>query len=79
MLVSSNSAEVGNHEERINASIEGENSVIAFNSKFLSDMVSLVESDAIEIRLSGSTNPGLFAADADPTYCQVIMPMHVAR
>ena len=79
LLVSSNSAEVGNHEERITASIEGENSLVAFNSKFLSDMVGLLETDAIEIKLSGSTNPGLFAADADPTYCQVIMPMHVAR
>lgn len=79
LLISANSADVGNHEERIAASVEGESSTIAFNSKFLTEIVALVDSDAIEIKLAGSTNPGLFGSEGDASYCQVIMPMHVAR
>ncbi len=86
LVVSANSAEVGNHVERLAASIEGDDALVAFNTRFMTDVVSLIGSaEAVEIKLSGSTNPGLFADQADDNetdkkrYSQVIMPMHVAR
>lgn len=58
--ITSETKEIGSQETDIPAQTEGEELLVAFNSKFLIDVLANANSENIEINLSGNLSPALF-------------------
>lgn len=80
VMVKSTSAEMGDNEGHLDASVNGEETQIAFNGKYLRDALEAVETPQVALQISGPSSPGILKPVAENTpYLHVIMPMHVAR
>lgn len=80
VLVKSTSAEMGDNEGHLDASITGDETQIAFNGRYLRDALEVIEAPQVALQISGPSSPGILRPIGEPNgYLQVIMPMHVAR
>jgi DNA polymerase-3 subunit beta len=80
VLVKSTSAEMGDNEGHLDASINGDEAQIAFNGKYLRDALEAIESQQVSLQITGPSSPGILKPVGEPNgYLHVIMPMHVAR
>ena len=68
--IMSQAEELGSNESRVNASIEGEETRIAFNSKFLNEILSVLDGDEVEIETMSPSSPGVFRSAANSGYLQ---------
>ncbi|MAU24544.1 DNA polymerase III subunit beta [Chloroflexi bacterium] len=75
--IMSQAEELGSNESRVKASIEGEETRIAFNSKFLNEILSVLDGDEVEIETMSPSSPGVFRSAANSGYIHIIMPMFV--
>tara|TARA_B100001142_G_C14307239_1_gene645265 strand:+ start:234 stop:1358 length:1125 start_codon:yes stop_codon:yes gene_type:complete len=75
--IMSQAEELGSNESRVKASIEGEETRIAFNSKFLNEILSVLDGDEVEIETMSPSSPGVFRSAANSGYLHIIMPMFV--
>tara|TARA_B110000438_G_scaffold113042_1_gene110865 strand:- start:765 stop:1901 length:1137 start_codon:yes stop_codon:yes gene_type:complete len=76
----SNAEEGGDLENEIDADINGDESKVAFNSRFLQDVVSALDTESIKIDSSSPSSPGVFtekSEEGNSSYRHVIMPMFV--
>ena len=71
------SAELGDNVAEIDASIEGDAIEVAFNAKYLIDVLSIIESPQFILETSTSSSPGVFRPVGDDNFTHVIMPMHI--
>ncbi len=71
------SAELGDNVADLDASIEGEAVEIAFNAKYLIDVLSIIDSPQIALETSTPSSPGVFRVIGDENFTHVIMPMHI--
>ena len=74
ITVSAN-AEVGDHVGRIEAAVEGDGTTIAFNARFLADVLTNVDADQFALELNGPLSPGVFRPIGDDRYVHVVMPL----
>jgi DNA polymerase-3 subunit beta len=74
ITVSAN-AEVGDHVGRVEAAIEGDGTTIAFNARFLADVLTNVDADQFALELNGPLSPGVFKPVGDDRYVHVVMPL----
>jgi DNA polymerase III subunit beta len=80
VLVKSTSAEMGDNEGHLDASISGDEAQIAFNGRYLRDALEAIESQQVTLQITGPSSPGIIKPVGEPNgYLHVIMPMHVAR
>ncbi len=80
VLVKSTSAEMGDNEGNLDATIVGEEIQIAFNGKYLRDALEAIETQQVKLEITGPSSPGIIRPVGEPDgYLHVIMPMHVAR
>ena len=77
MTVSSRAEEVGNNEGRLDAQIEGEESKIAFNSKYLMEVLDVLGSGQVALETSSPSSPGVLRSVDREGYVHVVMPMFV--
>ncbi len=77
MTVSAKSQDVGEAEETLNVSMEGDDAEIAFNAEFLLHMLAAIESEELLLELSGPLNSGLLRPADDENYLYVLMPMQI--
>ena len=75
--IMSQAEELGSNESRVKASIEGEETRIAFNSKFLNEILGVLDGDEVEIETISPSSPGVFKSAANSGYVHIIMPMFV--
>jgi DNA polymerase III subunit beta len=68
-------AEVGDHVGRVEAAIEGDGTTIAFNARFLADVLTNVDADQFALELNGPLSPGVFKPIGDDRYVHVVMPL----
>jgi DNA polymerase-3 subunit beta len=71
------SAELGDNVSDIDASIEGDAVEIAFNAKYLIDVLSVIDSPQFVLETSSPSSPGVFRTVGDESFTHVIMPMHI--
>ena len=80
MVLTSNSAELGENSGELDAEVSGDGGLIAFNPRFLSECLGSIATERISVGTSGATSPGRFRpVDGDEeveTHSHVIMPMH---
>ncbi len=78
LLISARSEEVGDNEDVVDvAEVEGEEGKIAFNSRYLLDVLSVLERGRVAIETTTSSSPGVFKPTDSDDYVHVVMPMFV--
>ena len=78
--VSAQSNEMGNNDSMIDASIDGDAVEIAFNIRFLIDVLNVLRDDQIVLETNTSADPGVvrpLGRDEADQFLYVIMPMQV--
>ena len=74
-VVVSAAAEVGDNEGRVEAVVEGDGTTIAFNARYLADVLQNVTADQFALELNGPLSPGVFRPVGDDAYTHVVMPV----
>jgi len=74
ITVSAN-AEVGDHVGAVEAAVEGDGTTIAFNARYLADVLQNVDADQFALELNGPLSPGVFKPIGDDRYVHVVMPV----
>ena len=77
LLVTARADEVGNNEGEIDALVEGEEAKIAFNSRYLIEVLQVLDADRVAIETSSPSSPGVLRPVGDERYVHVVMPMFV--
>ncbi len=74
-------ADVGDAKGTIEAVVEGENPqlTIAFNGKYLSDVLGVIDTAQVSLELNSPSSPGVVRPVGTSNYTHVIMPMHLSR
>jgi DNA polymerase-3 subunit beta len=75
LKLTGSTSQVGNAETEMDANIDGEKLVLAFNSRFLLDSLSAIKDDQTMISLSGSTSAAIFYGKDKKNLSFVIMPV----
>ncbi len=68
-------AEVGDYTGDVEATIEGDPTTIAFNARYLNDVLANVQVDRFSLELNGPLSPGVFRPVGDDAYVHVVMPV----
>jgi len=80
MILTATSAEVGDNVGEIDAVVVGQPPQIAFNSRYLDEMLKVLEkSSQLTMEMNSSSSPGTFRPVGDEGYLHIIMPMHTNR
>jgi DNA polymerase-3 subunit beta len=74
-MVVSASADVGDYEGQVDAAVEGDGTTIAFNAKYLHEVLSNVAAERFALELNGPLSPGVFRPVGDEQYVHVVMPV----
>ena len=81
MNVSARAEEVGDNQGDIPANIEGEDAKIAFNSKYLTDVLDVLAGGEVALEVTSPSSPGVIkpnvSEDDNDNYVHVVMPMFV--
>ena len=77
LSISSRAEELGDNQGEIDASVEGDESKIAFNSKYLSEVLDVLGSGEIALETTTSSSPGVIRPVSKEGYIHVVMPMFV--
>lgn len=77
MTISSRAEEVGENVGDIDATITGEASKIAFNAKYLTDVLSVIKESQVALEITTPSSPGLIRPVGAEGYIHVVMPMFV--
>lgn len=78
LLMTANAAEVGDNRNEIDAMVDGQSAQIAFNAKYMSDVLSIIDTGQVALELQSPSNPGVIKPVGKEDYVHVIMPMHLA-
>ena len=76
LTVSSRAEEVGDNEGQLGAAVEGEDAKIAFNSKYLTDVLDVLNGD-VAMEVTSPSSPGVLKPVEGDDYVHVVMPMFV--
>jgi DNA polymerase-3 subunit beta len=77
ITLAATSADLGDNVADMDASIEGNPIEVAFNAKYLIDVLSIIDSPQFALETSTSASPGVFRPIGDDDFTHVIMPMHI--
>jgi DNA polymerase III subunit beta len=75
--VSARSEEIGDDVGEIDATVEGDDSKIAFNGKYLTDVLSVLKEAQVALETTSPSSPGLIRPVGADNYMHVVMPMFV--
>jgi DNA polymerase-3 subunit beta len=78
LTLTANTSEVGQNVAGVDARIDGQDLQVAFNSKYLLDVLSIIGSDEVQLGFTGPLNPGLIKPVGKENYLYIIMPVRVA-
>jgi DNA polymerase-3 subunit beta len=78
LTVSARSEEIGDNVGEVDALVQGEEAKIAFNSKYLMDILNVLhDSPQVALEVTSPSNPGVFRPVGEDKYTHVVMPMFV--
>ena len=79
VVVSATSADLGSNVGEVEASIEGVPIEIAFNARYLSDVLGVIDSAEVALETTSSSSPGVVKPVGGEDFLHVIMPMHLTK
>jgi DNA polymerase-3 subunit beta len=77
LAVSARSEEIGDDVGEIDATVEGADAKIAFNGKYLTDVLSVLHESQVALEITNPSSPGLIKPVGADNYTHVVMPMFV--
>jgi DNA polymerase III subunit beta len=77
MAISARAEEIGDNLGEIDAVIEGEEAKIAFNGKYLQDVLAVLEEGQVALETTNPSSPGVLRPVGEDNYVHVVMPMFV--
>ena len=75
--ISSKDADIGENKSKIEGKIEGKETAIIFNYRYLLDGLNNILSDKIVIGLNDDSKPVVIRPVGDPSYAYVVMPIKI--
>jgi DNA polymerase-3 subunit beta len=75
--ISATSEETGKNETIVEATVDGGGVLIAFNVKFLREVLEVVKTPNVALETSAANAPGVIKPVGDDKFLHVIMPMHL--
>jgi DNA polymerase-3 subunit beta len=79
VTLAATSNELGDNVGQLDATVEGEPIEIAFNAKYLIDVLSVADTAQVTLDTISPSSPGVVRCLGDDTFIHVIMPMHLSR
>jgi DNA polymerase-3 subunit beta len=77
LSVSARSEEIGDDVGDIDAVVEGEEAKVAFNGKYLSDVLGVIREQQVALEVTTPSSPGVIRPVGVDNYVHVVMPMFV--
>ena len=77
LVISANAAEVGDNTAKVDATVNGQNTTIAFNSRFIADALGSLTAPEVKLELGGPLAPGVVKIVGDDSYLHVVMPLRI--
>jgi DNA polymerase-3 subunit beta len=77
LAISARAEEIGDNVGEIDAHVEGVEAKIAFNSKYLVDVLEVIGEKEVALETTTSSSPGVIRAVGKENYIHVVMPMFV--
>jgi len=74
--ISGQSEETGFNQTQIDASVEGEAVLIAFNVRFLREVLEVIKTPNVALETIDEISPGVIRPVGDDNFLHVMMPMH---
>ncbi len=78
LTISANAAEVGDNTSDIDAAVEGPEGQIAFNVRYLNDVLGALRTPQVALEMQNSASAGVIRPAGTNDSTHVIMPMHLA-
>jgi DNA polymerase-3 subunit beta len=76
--ITAHAADIGDASDAIEAAVEGQATTIAFNARYLIDVLANLGADDVALELSGPLAPGVVRGIGKDEYVHVIMPVRTA-
>ena len=77
MDISALTEETGKSDITVEANIEGSAMLIAFNVKFLREVLDVIHTPNVALETNANNSPGVIKPVGDDNFVHVIMPMHL--
>ncbi|MDX1613950.1 MAG: DNA polymerase III subunit beta [Candidatus Promineifilaceae bacterium] len=77
--ISATSSETGDNVAQIDASVEGGEIEIAFNVRYMSQVLNVIGTPQVAVETTRSNEPGVVKPVGEEGYVHIIMPMHFGR
>lgn len=77
ITITATSAESGDNVGDVDATVDGGSVEIAFNARYLADVLNVLRSAQVALETSSASSPGVFKIVGRDDFTHVIMPMHV--
>src|SRR5574341_625207 len=78
LTISARAEEIGEHRGEMDVKMDGESAKIAFNSKYLQDVLSVLDAETVALETTSPSSPGVIRPlDTGDSYVHVVMPMFV--
>jgi DNA polymerase-3 subunit beta len=79
IVISGQSEETGSNQTEIDASIDGSALLIAFNVRFVREVLEVLKTPELALETSVDTAPGVIRPVGEDNFLHVIMPMHLGN
>jgi DNA polymerase III subunit beta len=76
--ISAQSEQTGTSEVLVDASVDGVPLLVAFNVRFLREVLEVIKSDNVWLETNAANTPGLIRPQGDEHFRHIIMPMHIS-
>jgi DNA polymerase-3 subunit beta len=77
LVVSATAAEVGDNTGKVDATVEGTPTAIAFNARFVAEALGSLTAPEVALELGGPLAPGVLKIVGDDSYLHVVMPLRI--
>jgi DNA polymerase-3 subunit beta len=78
VTISAHAVDIGDNADSLDATVEGSPTTIAFNARYLTDVLGALGADEAILELSGPLAPGVIRGVGEDQYVHVIMPVRTA-
>lgn len=79
LAISATSAESGDNLGEVDATVDGEPIEIAFNARYLADVLNVLHTPQVALETTSASSPGLIKAVSRDDFTHVIMPMTLSK
>lgn len=77
LRIASRNPDLGEAQEDLEVAYDGPAVDVAFNARYLTDVLSVLETDEVALELADEHSPGVLRPPGDRSYTAVVMPMRI--